>query len=65
MDSTTSDLELYYKHITNRLVGISSIYVDVILETGARDFMNFTKLTKKDFSRRKPSLKTQLHGNEL
>lgn len=57
MKPGTGDLSLYSKHIGERLMGVSGVYVDDLIETGSESFKRFTETTGKRFE-----AKSRVHG---
>lgn len=49
MEPLKGDQSLYCKHIAERLVGMSSVFVDDLLEAGYYDFQEFTECTGRRF----------------
>lgn len=44
---TTGDLSLYPKHIGKRLIGLSGVYVDDLIETGSPELKRFAENTSR------------------
>lgn len=49
LKATIGDPSLYAKHIAERLVGLSGVYFDDLLQTGIKEFKEFTEKTALRF----------------